>query len=87
MSPVQRRTQQQALRGLDAMCTMPEAVAALNGMPEFFPLLFQLRDDSDELVSPHPGPHPGPSPWPSSRLGPSSSSRLQLGAGALRPPW
>ena len=46
------------------MCTMPEAVAALNGMPEFFPLLFQLRDDSDELVSPHPGPRPGPSPRP-----------------------
>ena len=55
------------------MCTMPEAVAALNGMPEFFPLLFQLREDSDELVSPHPGPsprplalapHPGPSPRP-----------------------
>ena len=64
MSPVQRQTQQQALRGLDAMCTMPEAVAALNGMPEFFPLLFQLRDDSDELVSPHPGPHSGPSPRP-----------------------
>ena len=61
-SPVQRQTQQQALRALDAMCTMPEAVAALNGLPDFFPLLFELRDDSDQLVCLSPGPHPRPHP-------------------------
>ena len=69
ISPVQRQTQQQALRALDAICTMPEAVAALNGLTDFFPLLFELRDDSDPLVSPHPG-HWHPGHWPSPSLDP-----------------
>ena len=77
ISPVQRQTQQQALRALDAICTMPEAVAALNGLTDFFPLLFELRDDSDPLVSPHPGHwHPGhwPSPSPDPHHSPSPPS-------------
>ena len=41
---------------------MPEAVAALNGLTDFFPLLFELRDDSDQLVCLSPGPHPRPHP-------------------------
>jgi hypothetical protein len=54
LSGVQRATQQQALRAIDAMCTMHDFKKELNVLPHFFAMLFELRDETEEASAATP---------------------------------